>query len=209
MVLRGFVPNLVTMSSPPVRPLMIAAALSACAAQPEVLNSERIKERFGSYGVAILSQDGDTRRSSLYSVTGDQRITRTYAVVRFVDVEALDLTGSHDKIIAGSSIGSTLQDDGWQVRKNSIHIGDMTVAGPDHPLAKRMHLRPPLQLAMHAYELYVDRGTRSLHYASIVETHHPDYLSSDELRNLYALEPDSTIDTAAIEALVALVSNDD
>ena len=37
--------------------IVLAAALSACSLQSEVLNSERIENRFGNYGVEIIEQD--------------------------------------------------------------------------------------------------------------------------------------------------------
>ncbi|MGI9200381.1 MAG: hypothetical protein ACR2QL_04940, partial [Woeseiaceae bacterium] len=49
-----------------ISPFVIAAALSACAQEPEALNSERIEERFGSYGIEVLSHEAGVRRSSLY-----------------------------------------------------------------------------------------------------------------------------------------------
>jgi hypothetical protein len=39
-----------------VSPAVLTAALSACAVEPELLNSERIEERFGNYGVEILER---------------------------------------------------------------------------------------------------------------------------------------------------------
>ena len=64
---------------------VIAAALDACTHESERLNSERIAERFGSYGIEVISSGPGLRRSNLYSSEDEVRTCRTYAVVRFVD----------------------------------------------------------------------------------------------------------------------------
>ena len=53
----------------PIPQVILAAALSACSLQPELLNSERIERSFGSYGIEVLSQNSAVRRSNLYSST--------------------------------------------------------------------------------------------------------------------------------------------
>ena len=46
----------------------------------ELLNSERIAQRFGSYGIEVLESDGRVRVSNLYSNEQGGRICRTFAV---------------------------------------------------------------------------------------------------------------------------------
>ena len=48
-----------------------------------LVNSERIKARFGSYHVRVLHQDASTRLASLCSRHDDSDICRTLAVTRF------------------------------------------------------------------------------------------------------------------------------
>ena len=68
---------------------IVAIALVASApllAQPpgrELLNSERIAAEFGSYGVDVLEQDEHVRVSNLFSGSAENKICRTFAVVRF------------------------------------------------------------------------------------------------------------------------------
>ena len=38
---------------------------------------------------------------------------------------------------------------------------------------------------MHAYRRVLERGSVSVHYATIIEVHHPEYLGVDELNELY------------------------
>ena len=67
--------------------------VSACASQDTSvgLNSERIRQNFGSYGVDVLSNENKRRISSLYSIDGDEKTTRTYAVVDFIDGKTVAL----------------------------------------------------------------------------------------------------------------------
>lgn len=173
------------MSRNPVPALVLAAALSACSLQPEVLNSERIKNRFGNYGVEIIDQDDETRRSSLYSTSAGTRTCRTYAVVKFAGGNASDISDVHEKVVGGASIGSTFKSDGWEIRKETIYVDEVALPGAHHPIADLMHVDSTTRLAVHAYHLHIGKGSTSLHYATIVETHHPAYLDKSELLELY------------------------
>ena len=169
------------MRNPPLAPIVVAtSALGACALESEILNSERIGERFGSYGIEILEHDATVRRSSLFSIEDGARICRTYAVVQFVAHESPEIAAAHQRIIAGESIGATLKSGGWELRKETLHIGSLPLSDNGHRIAALMRLDAPGSLGLHAYRLILDKDSRSLHYATIVETHHPDYLTSDE-----------------------------
>lgn len=193
----------------PLHPVFIAAALSACAAQPELLNSDRIKERFGSYGIAVVAADGNVRRSSLYSTDNGRRTSRTHAVVRFVGPSVGELSTTHEKVAAGGSIGSTFRADGWNVVKRTVYIGEIAMHDAAHPIAQRMRLAGPTNLALHAYQLHVEKDPVSLHYATIIELHHPEYLSQDELLDIYPLPEGSSLSDDTVAALVALVLSGD
>jgi hypothetical protein len=165
--------------------IVLAAALSACSLQSEVLNSERIKNRFGSYGVEIIEQDDDTRRSSLYSISDGKRTCRTYAIVKFAGGDAFDISDVHQKVVDGASIGSTFKSDGWEIRKETIYVGEVALPGVRHPVGELMHLQSTANLAVHAYHLHIEKGSTSQQYATIVEAHHPEYLGESELLELY------------------------
>jgi hypothetical protein len=176
----------VNMQHTPIPTVVLAAALSACSLQPEVLNSERIKDRFGTYGVEIIDQNDSTRRSNLYSTHDGVSVSRTYAVVEFVGSNIVDMSEVHDKVIDGASIGSTLKDDGWQIRKETIYVGTLDLPGLGHPIAQLMRLQKDADLAVHAYNLHIEKASMSVQYATIIETHHPAYLTESELRQLYS-----------------------
>ena len=173
------------MSKSTATPFVVAAALSACALESELLNSERIGERFGSYGIEVLGHDPTVRRSNLYSVEDGLRICRTYAVVRFEAHGSGSVADLHDRIIAGESIGATFKAAGWHLSKETFHIGSIELPDTDHAVARLMHLEQAAALAVHAYWLMLTKDGRELHYATIIETHHPDYLTEADLEVLY------------------------
>lgn len=91
---------------------VLAAALSACVVEPELLNSERIESQFGSFGIELVAYQDGVRRANLYSIEGDRRVCRTYAVVRFDDVPDNIIADEHARIVAGASIGATFKANG-------------------------------------------------------------------------------------------------
>jgi hypothetical protein len=71
-----------------------------------------------------------------------------------------------------------------------------------------MRLSDIQDLAMHVYRLVLEREGESANYATIVEVHHPDYLSENELHDLYDPDMATSLDPASIEAFVALIQSD-
>lgn len=165
-------------------PLVMAAALSACAVEPESLNSERIEQRFGSYGIEVLSQSSDVRHSNLYSLHDGQKVCRTYAVVRFVGDIDPQLLAAHMAVLSGESIGATFKAGGWTVAKATLYIGRLRLDDTT-PIAQVMQLEDTADIAVHVYRLVLEGGGESIDYATIVEAHHPDYLDEQELLQLY------------------------
>lgn len=159
--------------------------VAACSTGGALLNSERIERTFGSYGVEILSQDSSRRVTSLFSGTGDQRITRTYAVVEFLDPTRTNYRDEHQAIVAGASIGTTFRRSGWAIRKQNLFVGTLEVPEAYQNLGELMRIELPAELATHQYLFVVSRDERSFSYARITEVHHPDYLSLDDLRAAY------------------------
>ena len=192
-----------------VSSIVIAAALSACAHEPEALNSERIEQQFGSYGIEVLSQEAGIRRSNLYSVHGGDHVCRTYAVVRFADDLAPEVADAHADVIAGQSIGSTFRSDGWHIKKNTIYVGTLPMTDIEHPIARLMRLQQQTELGVHAYRFVLQREELSINYATIVETHHPDYLSTDELQTLYGESNRTVLSSEEIENLSTLITDID
>ena len=183
-------------TAPPARPQSPAAATPR-----ELLNSERIEQRFGSYGVAVLSTDPHTRVSSLYSddPTSGTAICRTFAVVRYPDTLDPRLAPAHAEILAGGSIGAVLSAHGWRVQKT--HVGYDETAATER-LAALMRVAPGVRLARHAYVLDVQKAGETLAYAALVEIHHPDYLRVADLPATYGA-PSAAGREALLASLIA------
>jgi hypothetical protein len=171
------------------RRLAIAALAGLLAgpavAQPggrELLNSERIQQAFGSYGVEVLANDAKTRVTSLYSSDAGARTCRTFAVVRFPAAVDPAVAAEHAAIGAGGSIGAVFAANGWRVLKTHLAFGEVE-ASPR--IAALMHVPVGTRLAEHAYVLDVAKAGKTLQYAALVEIHHPDYLRRADLERIY------------------------
>ena len=162
--------------------LSVGLALAVCAQERELLNSERIAQTFGNYGIEVLSSDAELRVSRLYSSEGTQEVCRTFAVVAYPSVVDPRFADVHEAIQAGGSIGSTFTAAGWRVDKTNLYFGEIA-SSPR--LASLMGGIEPTELAVHVYGLSVVKDGVSLEYASIVEVHHPDYLRREDLEVIY------------------------
>jgi hypothetical protein len=185
---------------------VLAIALQACTAEPELLNSERIEETFGSYGIEVVQNDGKIRRSNLYSLHDDRRICRTYAVVQFLEHDNEHTTEEHAEVIGGGSIGATFKSYGWRIIKQTLYVGNLAIVKPGTPVAQLMDVAPPQNLAMHVYRLLLEKDRHSMEYATIVEVHHPEYLDEAALRDLFPVSESSFLSQDQVSALVSLVT---
>jgi hypothetical protein len=186
-------------------PSVLAAALSACATESVILNSERIERRFGSYGIEVLASEAGLRRSSLFSYDGDTATCRTYAVVQFSEQHDERYDDAHSKVLAGDSIGATFKENGWGIRKDSMYIGSIRLPESRTEVGELMRLTGAHDLALHVYRLVLVREGVAFDYATILEVHHPEYLSEQDLRGLFEYEPSNAPPTADLKQLSALV----
>lgn len=148
--------------------------------QKNLLNSERIELKFGSYGVDVLKQDAKsgTRLSNLYSLKGQEKIARTIAFVRFNTMDE-SLKKAHEQILSGSSIGSTLKQHGFQVKKKIFYLNS-----PSLPLKTLMHTDEK-NFATVIYDLNVEKDGKILPYCTILESYHPEFLTLPLAQELY------------------------
>ncbi len=168
--------------------LLFSAALcglSACAAAGPWLNSDRIERSFGSYGVDVLYSDSRRRVSSLYSSAGSDKTTRTYAVVDFAAETRPSFAHEQALIEAGQSIGSTFRDGGWLINKQHLFIGELEIPSTYAEIGELMRVMLPEKLATHVYVLNVSKNGVSFNYATITEIHHPDYMTTAMLKEVY------------------------
>jgi hypothetical protein len=162
--------------------LLLIVAWQASVTQAQILNSERIEQTFGTYGIAVLFSDTALRLSNLYSIHDGRQVMRTFAIVGYPESVAASYAAEHQAILDGASIGSTFKDSGWDVIKTQHQFLGVS-ATPF--LVEAMNVAPGIVLATHAYRLAIARGTERFDYATIIEIHHPDYLTGDGLRAIY------------------------
>jgi hypothetical protein len=186
---------------------LTAVMVGACAHEPELLNSERIEARFGSYGVEVLAQGPRRRHSSLYSREGGVKTCRTYAIVEFLDPEAEGIAVPHAAVRSGQSLGSTFRNAGWTIRKRSLYTGQADV-DPGNRIAQLMRVTSARAVAVHVYRLSVERDEERIEYADVVEIHHPDYLSLEELDELFPVADADRLDAEALRPFVAPLQSD-
>lgn len=186
-------------------PALRAEIHDAAEAEPALLNSERIEQRFGSCSIAILPSEAGIRRSSVYSLHGQQRVCRTYAVVRFAGQPAGRYQEEHGKILAGNSIGAIFRSHGWDVHKQSLYIGHLVLPDARTEIAGLMGLENDSELALHVYQLLLARDEEAFEYATIIESHHPAYLTENDLRDLYVCDAATALPPETVADLTKLV----
>ena len=155
---------------------------SAATLSRPLLNSERIAERFGSYGITVLEQSDLIRVSNLYALEGQRKTCRTFAIVFYPQLTHPAVAAEHRQILNGGSIGEVFADSGWNIRKINRYFGTMQTT---EQVAELMTDRSARPLAIHLYDLMVSRPGDEVLYATIAEVHHPDYLSLDQLNAIY------------------------
>ena len=183
---------------------VVAAAMSACAMEPELLNSERIEARFGSYGIEVLSSDAGLRRSNLYSTDNGIRTCRTYAVVRFAGESSTLIDTEHEQILAGNSIGAIFKASGWSIHKESLYVGTLQLDEATSKIADLMRVDPDTEVATHIYRLLLEKEDMALEYATIMELHHPEYLVESDLDEMYEPHGDGILEPQQLEEFKTL-----
>lgn len=161
---------------------VLCMALVACEPAPPPLNSERIEQVFGSYGVEVLMSDFGRRMSSLYSTDDGVRTTRTLAVVAWEPLAPASLADAHAAILGGASIGATLEAAGWVVVKRNYYYSETPAS---EEVSRLMRIPRGTMLATHGYGLAVVEDDQLFNYATIIEIHHPDYLDLETVESIY------------------------
>ena len=166
-----------------------------------LLNSDLIRERFGSYHVDVLRRSGETRVSALSSDDDGERICRTFAVTQFLPGRLRVNQAVLQQIEDGGSIGATLRRAGIEVDKQTVDISELNLEDAAHPALERMQLEVPATLALHIYTLGVRDDSDASPFAIIAELHHPDFLSRAQLVELFEPGPESLRDSVDLDAL--------
>ena len=61
-------------------------------------------------------------------------------------------------------------------------------------------------LALHVYQLLLAKQDQVFEYATIIEAHHPDYLSHRDLLDIYQYDDSQALSAESVTKLVDLVS---
>ncbi|WP_299530189.1 hypothetical protein [Ulvibacterium sp.] len=174
---------------------------------PKLLNSERIKLKFGSYNIQVLTKNSKLRVSDLYSLHGDQKITRTFAVVSYPGIIDSMFLKEHTKILEGHSIGRVFKQGQWKIEKKSLFLGEI-MPSPDYMgIYKRMGNIDPSKLAIYAYGFTIKKDNRNYQYATISEVYHPDYLTLNDLKKMIE-DSDAYLDKTAFSPIVKQVERE-
>ena len=159
----------------------------------DLANSDRIRLKFGNYGIEVIENGLRVRVSNLFSKTDGVKTNRTFAVVMYPAVIEAAFREEHDAILKGQSIGIVFKDHGWLIDKRHQYIGEL------EPLADFSGVHSvfgdigPVKPVIHVYSLFIKKDNAVFHYASIAEVHHPDYLDLDELNTIYGSEFDGSL----------------
>ena len=188
-------------------PAVLAAALSACATETVLLNSERIEQQFGSYGIDVLASEAGLRRSSLYSSEGSERICRTYAVVSFKEDLDSSYGPEHSKVLAGNSLGEVFKANDWSMHKQTLHIGSFEIDQSGSEINRLMQFTAGQTLALHVYQLLLAKDEQVFEYATIVEAHHPDYLTQSDLLDIYHYDDSESLSADSLAELIDLLKS--
>ncbi|NER15086.1 hypothetical protein GWK08_16650 [Leptobacterium flavescens] len=151
---------------------------------PGLLNSERIKMKFGSYGIKVLNNNAEIRVSDLYSTEGDKKTTRTFAVVHYPKAVDSVFLKEHTKILQGQSIGAVFKQQQWKIKKKSIYVGKISPSNEFSEVYKLMGGIAPSELAIYIYGFHIAKNNEEYQYAVISEVYHPDYLSLKDLKQI-------------------------
>lgn len=160
------------------------------------MNSERIKQEFGSFGIDVLECSTERRVSNLYSLEHGRKVCRTHAVVEFNRDALPALQAEHAMVLSGESIGAVFKSRGWTINKRHTRLGSVTLTPRDADIAASMRLAPPQQVALHTYIFEVRREASALEYAKITELHHPHYLTEADVQAIYG-EPGTSLPSRA------------
>jgi len=160
----------------------------------ELANSDRIRLKFGNYGIEIVENGLRIRVSNLFSVSAGVKTNRTFAVVMYPAVIEPAFSKEHEAIISGQSIGIVFKENGWLIDKRHQYIGELETVS-DLTAVKAVfgdigEVRP----VIHVYSLLIKKDNAQFHYASIAEVHHPDYLGLEELKSIYGKEFDGDLE---------------
>ena len=170
-----------------------------------LLNSDQIMQKFGSYGVEVLSQSDGVRLANLYSQHDQLAICRTLAVTRFHEPTPSSLAEADSHIRQGESIGMTLREAGWSVDKH-VATECLAPAGKYFESLTAGTVPRGTDITVRVYTLRTTQGEQSVDYAAIAEAYHPAHITSESSQHC-TTETWQRLSELEAEALSALLKS--
>ena len=159
----------------------------------DLANSDRIRLKFGNYGIEVIENDLRIRVSKLFSTDTGVKTNRTFAVVMYPAVIEAAFRKEHEAIIDGQSIGIVFKDNGWLIEKHHHYIGKLDPQADFSAVHSVFGDIGSVKPVIHVYSLNIRKDNDEFHYASIAEVHHPEYLGLEELNVIYTNELDGAL----------------
>jgi len=170
-----------------------------------LLNSDQIMQKFGSYGVEVLTQSDGVRLANLYSQHDQLAICRTLAVTRFHEPTPSSLAEADSHIRQGESIGMTLKEAGWSVDKH-VATECLAPAGKYFESLTAGTVPRGTEITVRVYTLRTTQGEQSVDYAAIAEAYHPAHITSESSQHC-TTETWQRLSELEAEALSALLKS--
>jgi hypothetical protein len=171
------------------------------------VNSEEIKNRFGSYRVKVLQQDQVHRVASLYSEHNDKAVCRTLAVTYFWQPTPTVVIPADTRIRQGHSIGSTLLDAGLILHRQSLlEATALSGSGFEALSAGTVCQGTPVLLRLYRLDVGAEHSALQA-YATIAEAHHPEHNPPHPSLPDISLKCDQNWGDLATAALSTLLTN--
>lgn len=173
----------------------------------DLANSDRIRLKFGNYGIDVIENGLRIRVSRLFSMDDGVKTNRTFAVVMYPDVIEPAFEKEHEAIIKGQSIGIVFKENGWSIEKKHHYFGELDPSADFSEAHSIFGDIGEIKPVIHVYSLNIRKDSSEFHYASIAEVHHPAYLGMEELHAIYGKAFDDNLskdrDTTAFLKIVA------
>ncbi|NET33423.1 MAG: hypothetical protein F6K19_15610 [Cyanothece sp. SIO1E1] len=173
----------------------------------ELLNSERIEMKFGSYGIEVIKSDSALRVSNLFSLHDNKKVTRTFAVVNYPEIVDSVFLNEHLLVLDGQSIGSVFKQSGWEIEKRNLFFGEISPSIDYSGVYKLMGDIDPTELAVYIYVFSISKDEQSFDYAIISEVYHHDYLTLNDLKKINQ-DANEYLDETSVTQVLGLVKNE-
>ena len=93
------------------------------------------------------------------------------------------------------------------MHKQTLHIGSFEVDRSESEITQLMRFTADQTLALHVYQLLLAKDEQIFEYATIVEAHHPDYLTQSDLLDIYHYDDSESLSSDSLAELIGLLKS--